>query len=370
VRPVSGLEECFIDITHVITCLYEFSITIRNPAPRDRLEKCSSIPVSHFEDFDIQHASHKFPNTAERYLVERLGKANTRRRQLLKYHSKHHDKIAGTYNKLVLNPAQGLEAKKHDVEGQIKGVKAIDFDGHESAPIQVPETIKSATTTTMRSQTTVSTFVQRPDNFDAYSDTDNSQTSYASSSGEDSLYVPRLRVPPPPNQDCAFEGKPFQCPLCYLIISISEQNSWKYACLQTNFFALLEKLTMVSSPGDMSSETFVLMFAHLKTVTSLITYSRVEQNGISTKPRFIALNGSVMPACLEIIDINLARSLRSTCKKRIPIFLYPTSFRQSSTVVKGPNQRPRHVLYVERIIPRIASSATSEDICNNFHFSS
>jgi hypothetical protein len=36
------LEEYVSDITHVITCLYEFSITIRNPAPQDRLEKCST----------------------------------------------------------------------------------------------------------------------------------------------------------------------------------------------------------------------------------------------------------------------------------------------------------------------------------------
>jgi len=38
---VTELEECILDIAHVIKCLYEFSITIRNPAPQDRFEKCS-----------------------------------------------------------------------------------------------------------------------------------------------------------------------------------------------------------------------------------------------------------------------------------------------------------------------------------------
>jgi len=32
--PASKLEDCFIDIDHVITCLYDFSIAIQNPDPR------------------------------------------------------------------------------------------------------------------------------------------------------------------------------------------------------------------------------------------------------------------------------------------------------------------------------------------------
>lgn len=38
----TALDECITDITHVITCLYDLSITIRNPAPKDRLEKSST----------------------------------------------------------------------------------------------------------------------------------------------------------------------------------------------------------------------------------------------------------------------------------------------------------------------------------------
>jgi hypothetical protein len=39
---VTELEECILDIAHVVKCLYEFSVTIRNPAPQDRFEKCSA----------------------------------------------------------------------------------------------------------------------------------------------------------------------------------------------------------------------------------------------------------------------------------------------------------------------------------------
>lgn len=75
-RLTMGLQqECFSEIIHVITYLYRFSITIRNPAQRDRLQKCASINVSRYECFDIQHAFNQFPK-AEEYLISRLEKAN------------------------------------------------------------------------------------------------------------------------------------------------------------------------------------------------------------------------------------------------------------------------------------------------------
>ncbi|KAF8244556.1 hypothetical protein K440DRAFT_635984 [Wilcoxina mikolae CBS 423.85] len=86
------LKECLIDVSYAITCLYKFSIDIRNPAPRDRLEKCSEVDVSFYERSDIEHVQHKFLDANE-YLRERLEKANTKRRQLLKYHEKNHEKI-------------------------------------------------------------------------------------------------------------------------------------------------------------------------------------------------------------------------------------------------------------------------------------
>jgi hypothetical protein len=52
-EPINKLKECFSDIAHVITCLYDFSIAIQNPAPKDRIQKCASIEVCHFEEWDI-----------------------------------------------------------------------------------------------------------------------------------------------------------------------------------------------------------------------------------------------------------------------------------------------------------------------------
>ncbi|KAF8243859.1 hypothetical protein K440DRAFT_636735 [Wilcoxina mikolae CBS 423.85] len=222
----SRLEECITDITHVITCLYKFSITIQNPAPRDRLEKCSSIPISNFKEFDIQHVSHKFPD-APKYLIERLSKANTKRRQLLKYHEIHHEKIAGNH---------GLHNDETPRESVSRATAGNDFDGdnrlqgatENTITIQTQRLTPSegpATIRTRLTQTTVSVYVPRGVNPENVLETDDqSQTSYASSAGGGQA---NLQVPPPPEQDRAFDGEPFQCPFCFVIISVSGRQSWK-----------------------------------------------------------------------------------------------------------------------------------------------
>ncbi|KAF8253586.1 hypothetical protein K440DRAFT_656809 [Wilcoxina mikolae CBS 423.85] len=211
----TGVDRILADISHVITCLYEFSIAIKNPVPRDRLEKCKSIDVSAYLFFDIQHVSNKFPG-AEKYLVERLGKANTTRRQLLKYNERHHSKIAGYGDQAA---SRLLDLVAHEP----RTTSHNDDDGN-SARIKAPATIAG----TMMTQTTVSVYIpRRPgqdlETVDACSDSDNSQTSFASSSNGKSGV---LRVPPPPDPESAFDGKPFQCPYCYEIISVTGNQSW------------------------------------------------------------------------------------------------------------------------------------------------
>ncbi|KAF8539019.1 hypothetical protein BDD12DRAFT_116666 [Trichophaea hybrida] len=215
--PQCELKECIIDIAHAITCLYEFSIAIRNPAPRDRLEKCSVIDVSHFELFDIQHAQHKFPH-AHDDLQERLGKANTKRRQLLRYHERHHEKISGRYE----TPEPLTVAKPPE------NLKDLDLDHDDQDVVDytpVPPTIA----TTRKTQTTVSTYVPpQPKICDTASETAHSQTSYSTSvGGLDSAQGPRLKVPDPPNPESSLSGEPFRCPYCFAIISVSGPRLWR-----------------------------------------------------------------------------------------------------------------------------------------------
>ncbi|KAF8542787.1 hypothetical protein BDD12DRAFT_648799, partial [Trichophaea hybrida] len=125
--------------------------------------------VSHFEFYDVQHISNKFIG-APQYLQERLGKANVRRRQLLLYYRMHCDKIAGRYSE---------HAQPKDVPQNVPRMNAED--------------------------------------------TNQSRTSYSSSIGSAGMYA--LRVPPLP--ESASDNSPFQCPICYTIIAVNNQKSWK-----------------------------------------------------------------------------------------------------------------------------------------------
>jgi len=212
------------DITHIITCLYRFSMAMRNATPRDRLHKITSIEVSHFEYWDIAHIGHKFP-MAPSYLIQRLGKANTRRRQLMKYYRGHHGAIARYINR---DPPLPLGDRTVERQGVLQSSLALVGEERESGSIiNAPTTI--ANSIVAKSQTTVSTIKQ--DAFyihDAVGvgpepDEDQvSQTSYATSANNQ-----RIRISPPPDPDAAYNGTPFECPYCFQIISVRDRRAWR-----------------------------------------------------------------------------------------------------------------------------------------------
>ena len=225
---LSDFECLMLDITHIITCLYKFSIAIQSPAPKKRLHKIALIDVSYFTEWDIKHIDEKFSSTngenfrIAKYLSGRLGKANTRRRQLLKYYEAHHDKIA----KHINNPSlldSGIE------RGELTNIPVVPAveGGSIKAPANIPDLEKAATVHTMtKSQTTVSTIkdeLYRPAVIERNED-QLSQTSYATSTN----HRMRLRVPSPPNPNAAFVGEPFECPYCFTITKIRDRQDWKY----------------------------------------------------------------------------------------------------------------------------------------------
>jgi len=105
------------DISHIITCLYKLYIAIRNPVPPDRLHKLAAIDVSHFESKDIKHLSKIFP-LAPSYVLERLRRGNTKRRQLLRYYQLYYNKLThfvdlSTQDDVKPTPSIQL-VKRHD----------------------------------------------------------------------------------------------------------------------------------------------------------------------------------------------------------------------------------------------------------------
>lgn len=223
-NPTTELQERFSEIIHVITCLYRFSITTRNPVQRDRLQKCASIDVSHYEFFDIQHASNKFPN-AEEYLIDRLGKANSTRRQLLKYHEKHHKKLARRIDLPLGSALAVLQLNQYEAVND--GGELLARTGDQGLQSRHSNSTKAPSTiaTTINTQTTVSTHVGGLSNtIEVDSDTDRSQTSYATSvNGGDKGRNIRI---PPPKFDSNFDGNPFECPYCFSIMTAHGSQFW------------------------------------------------------------------------------------------------------------------------------------------------
>ncbi|KAI5816702.1 hypothetical protein BZA77DRAFT_311673 [Pyronema omphalodes] len=197
-------------ISHIITYLYRISIAISSPAPQDRLERMPTNSMSHYLAFDIDHISNKYKfDDKDQYLLERLGKANTKRRQVFKYYQDHHQRIIGrrpTSPEAASQPGSpGLENSEIDENDFYQSV--VDRSDM---------------------YTTVNTFYEgdrkfsvfKPFDLDSRSETGFSETSYASSSADSD----NLRVPDPPEE--AKKG-PFQCPYCFIIVETESRASWK-----------------------------------------------------------------------------------------------------------------------------------------------
>ena len=222
---VSEFEYLVLDIMHIITCLYRFSIAIQNPAPKERLDKIALINVSHFENWDIKHINEKFHPVdplndfrVANYLSERLGKANTRRRQLLEYYQAHHKKISGCID----DPPSSKSVS--ELTNAPQPVAPTTESGSARAPAETPHLERAAPfcTTTMP-QSTVFTVKDELHQGAIQIDRDEDQTSYALTIN----HRMGIRVPSPPDENAAYAGVPFECPYCFTITKIRDRQDWK-----------------------------------------------------------------------------------------------------------------------------------------------
>lgn len=193
--PETELEQLAMDIKEIVDNLLRLSMTIKNPAPHDRFFASGATDTSHFEAFDIQHVRSKYGDTVEPWLAERLGKAISRRRQYFKYRQEHHERLA------------------HGMEEDDRGVAPSTLAS------SIPEKFKKGQMVIPNDD----------DNSDAGR---MSQTSFATSAAGASG---QLHVPPMPSE--AADG-PFECPFCYMIVSISDRRAWKYATSPSCHFYL------------------------------------------------------------------------------------------------------------------------------------
>ncbi|CAF9934632.1 MAG: hypothetical protein HETSPECPRED_009301 [Heterodermia speciosa] len=186
-------------VATMISCLFQMSMLIRNPAKHDVRRESSRSEISAFASFDVSHVREKFPKANE-VLVSRLGTANTQRRKYLSYRERHAAKLK-----------QGLSGKAFGAD----------------------------TTTIGGLSDTIATDPQQSniefDDHASYSGV--SQTSYAPTLKGGG----NITIPPAPK--ASHNGEPLECPFCYHIIVLDKGHSWAkhvfqdlqpYVCLEVN----------------------------------------------------------------------------------------------------------------------------------------
>jgi hypothetical protein len=227
-EPISEILEIFQSIPETIAGLFKLSILIRNSSSRDRFAKAlAAASKAPFNDqFDIDHVGNKFPyltSDDREWLRKRLGKAMTQKRQYLRYCWEHHEKLsrigeARNTNEATLEPTTNPDFLTPQVQ--------------ESKVSDDVQTVISRPTSTL-APTTASTVIParleiagsqiRLDEQDE--DDNRSQTSYATSIGEDDDGENRLSVVR--LEQVVGTAQSFECPYCWTIQKMSNQQAWR-----------------------------------------------------------------------------------------------------------------------------------------------
>ncbi|KAL8731164.1 MAG: hypothetical protein Q9166_003571 [cf. Caloplaca sp. 2 TL-2023] len=220
--PGTELQELQHAISSYLSNLYRISVLIRkNPAPHDRLIKSAKIDTSHYEFFDERHVLEKF-RSANSALIERLGKANSKRRKYFKYREQHRQKLS---RQQPHDPF--ISAEQVNRESVPKGIGELPLSGGGKkvpSEVQVPSVAQPSATKESTKASTLLIPSNAPLNLrdlDEQSD-DGTQTSYGSisSTGQDKLALPPIPL--------SSEGRrEFECPYCFTICYLRASDSMK-----------------------------------------------------------------------------------------------------------------------------------------------
>lgn len=196
-------------------------MVLRRATPQDRYSKAASVGTFN-PQFDIDYVWHKFPYARQPdsgdWLINRLGKANARRREFLKYCKEHHEKLA-----FLPVTSSGREGKQpSETSGTPQDIPAGQIN------FSVRTVVSSERSASIPAPTTATTYIEPSEEPMQINDSDTvSMTSYATSiKGQ---VEGRLTFPLRPKESA--NGRPFECPYCYNIEVVKSDNAWRYSAL-------------------------------------------------------------------------------------------------------------------------------------------
>jgi hypothetical protein len=114
-EPQTEIEEILNYVLDTVRCLLRLSISIKHPAPHDRFLRSANINITPYENFDIGHVQSKFPSSPD-FLINRLGKANSKRRLYLKYREQHRQRLESDHGPDNQTVASSLPSRSHREE--------------------------------------------------------------------------------------------------------------------------------------------------------------------------------------------------------------------------------------------------------------
>ncbi|KAJ6036183.1 hypothetical protein N7540_000462 [Penicillium herquei] len=196
-------------IQDTIGSLLTLSILIYNSSRRNKFAR-SSREKEYDTRFDISHVAQCFPHASQNQaLLEKLGKANAQRRQWLSYRKRHHSKITAGVSRQ--NSVDLQSVTETEIPAQM-----LD-SGFLVSTLQIPSKVSTTEATTLRSQMH-GYQAHDPDIRDTFSE---SNFSFSMSSH---VSHPFKLLPRPPRESA--DGRPFECPLCFTIVTLSGGDSW------------------------------------------------------------------------------------------------------------------------------------------------
>jgi hypothetical protein len=204
----SELDELLSAIESANSSLMKLSILIRNsPFRDDYLKAASRYKLDPKWDIGHVREKHGSAKRSTAWLVERLGKSITRRRQYLNYRKDHHEKLSRDWDEDTKEIEPEEDEKPEKTIAETKLTKATTF----VAACAPPEKDGSEAGGSFGSQT-------------SYEDT------VMGDAAKNRLTVPRY--PTMAFEGIPFEyGEPFQCPYCYTEQTVKSRADWKYDSL-------------------------------------------------------------------------------------------------------------------------------------------